>query len=237
MPTIRLDKYISDLGLGSRKEIRDWIRSGRVSVDGRVIRQSDEKLDPASAAVCLDGEALRYRKAVYLMMNKPEGVITATEDENQKTVLDLLPKTLRSRGLFPVGRLDKDTSGLLILTDDGDYAHRVSAPKSGVVKRYLAEVDGEPDEEDAAAFQSGLVLADGTRCLPAELEILGDRRCIVSVSEGKYHQVKRMLASRGKPVKALKRLSIGALDLDESLAPGEFRELSEQELCTVFMVR
>ena len=231
MPTIRLDKYISDLGLGSRKEIRDWIRSGRVSVDGRVIRQSDEKLDPASAAVCLDGEALRYRKAVYLMMNKPEGVITATEDENQKTVLDLLPKTLRSRGLFPVGRLDKDTSGLLILTDDGDYAHRVSAPKSGVVKRYLAEVDGEPDEEDAAAFQSGLVLADGT------LEILGDRRCIVSVSEGKYHQVKRMLASRGKPVKALKRLSIGALDLDESLAPGEFRELSEQELCTVFMVR
>ena len=237
MALLRLDKCLCDLGLGTRSEIRDWIRGGRVSVDGRVLRRPEEKLDPETAELELDGKSLRYRSHRYFMMDKPEGVITATEDAAQKTVLDLLPPELRRLGLFPVGRLDKDTSGLLLLTNDGDFSHRVTSPKGGVWKRYLAELDGDPDESDAAAFREGLLLGDGTRCLPAGLERLGAGRCIVTVQEGKYHQVKRMLASRGKPVLKLRRLSVGGLELDESLGPGGLRELEADDLCTVFMDR
>ena len=237
MALLRLDKCLCDLGLGTRSEIRDWIRGGRVSVDGRVLRRPEEKLDPETAELELDGKSLRYRSRRYFMMDKPEGVITATEDAAQKTVLDLLPPELRRLGLFPVGRLDKDTSGLLLLTNDGDFSHRVTSPKGGVWKRYLAELDGDPDESDAAAFREGLLLGDGTRCLPAGLERLGAGRCIVTVQEGKYHQVKRMLASRGKPVLKLRRLSVGGLELDESLGPGGLRELEADDLCTVFMDR
>ncbi len=237
MALLRLDKCLCDLGLGTRSEIRDWIRGGRVSVDGRVLRRPEEKLDPETAELELDGKSLRYRSRRYFMMDKPEGVITATEDAAQKTVLDLLPPELRRLGLFPVGRLDKDTSGLLLLTNDGDFSHRVTSPKGGVWKRYLAELDGDPDESDAAAFREGLLLGDGTRCLPAGLERLGAGRCIVTVQEGKYHQVKRMLASRGKPVLKLRRLSVGGLELDESLGPGGVRELEADDLCTVFMDR
>ena len=136
-------------------------------------------------------------------------------------------------GLFPVGRLDKDTSGLLLLTNDGELAHKIISPKSGIPKRYLAEVEGEPDAEDVRAFREGLVLGDGTQCLPAELELLGGKTCLVTVMEGKYHQVKRMLAARGKPVRALRRLAVGGLELDESLGPGGFRELTEEDLCKV----
>ncbi len=237
MTMMRLDKFLCDLGLGSRREVRDWIRAGRVALDGTAIRSPEQKLDPETCSVTLDGMPLRYQACHYFMLDKPEGVITATEDPAQKTVLDLLPPELRRMGLFPVGRLDKDTSGLLILTDDGDFAHRVTAPKSGVEKRYLAVVEGEPDAADVSAFAEGLVLGDGTRCLPAGLELLGGDRCIVTVQEGKYHQVKRMLASRGKPVRTLRRLSVGALELDETLGPGGFRELDQQELCTVFLDR
>ena len=237
MAIMRLDKLLCDLGRGSRREVKDWIRAGRVAIDGAVIRSPEQKLDPESSSVTLDGKPLRYQANHYYMMDKPEGVITATEDPGQKTVLDLLPPEMRRMGLFPVGRLDKDTSGLLILTDDGDFAHRVTAPKSGVEKRYLAEVEGFPDAEDVRAFAEGLVLGDGTHCLPAGLDCLGGDRCIVTVQEGKYHQVKRMLASRGKPVRTLRRLSIGALDLDETLGSGGFRELDQQELCTVFLDR
>ncbi len=237
MATMRLDKLLSDLGLGSRRELRDWIRAGRVAVDGTPIRSPEHRLDPEICSVALDGKPLRYRAHHYYMMDKPEGVITATEDPGQKTVLELLPPELRRLGLFPVGRLDKDTSGLLILTDDGDFSHRVTSPKSDIWKRYLAEVDGVPDADDVRAFAEGLVLGDGTRCLPAGLECGGGGLCTVAVQEGKYHQVKRMLASRGKPVKKLRRLSIGALELDESLGPGGFRELDQQELCTVFLDR
>ena len=237
MATMRLDKLLCDLGLGSRREVRDWIRAGRVSIDGTPVRSPELKLDPASCSVSLDGKALRYQADHYYMMDKPVGVITATEDPAQKTVLDLLPPELQRLGLFPVGRLDKDTSGLLILTNDGDYSHRVTAPKVGVEKRYLAEVDGIPDADDVSAFAAGLILGDGTKCLPAGLECLGGGRCIVTVQEGKYHQVKRMLASRGKPVLSLRRLSIGALELDDTLGPGGIRELDPQELCTVFLDR
>lgn len=237
MPLLRLDKYISDLTEGSRREVRDWIRSGRVCVDGLIVRTPETKLDPDKSPVTLNGEPLVYERFLYYMMDKPEGTITATEDKSQQTVLDLLPPELRRRDLFPVGRLDKDTSGLLLLTNDGDFAHRVMSPKSGIVKRYLALVNGMPDENDVVAFQEGLLLSDGTKCLPADLELLEENRCMVSVQEGKYHQVKRMLASRGKPVLTLRRVSIGALDLDESLGPGGIRPLQESELCTVFMDR
>lgn len=237
MPQIRLDKYLSDLGLGSRRDVRDMIRAGRVTVDELVVLRPEQKLDTDRSAVRLDGRELRYQVCHYFMMDKPEGVLTATEDARQRTVLDLLPPELRRLGLFPVGRLDKDTSGLLILTDDGDFAHRVMSPKSGVWKCYRAEVEGVPDADDAAAFRAGLLLDDGTRCLPAQLACSGESVCHVTVQEGKYHQVKRMLAACGKPVRKLRRLSIGGLQMDESLGPGGFREIAQDELCTVFMGR
>jgi len=233
MPQVRLDKYLSDMGIASRKELRSIIKSGRVSVDGRAVCAPETKISSESR-VCLDGEELRYSRFHYYMMNKPAGVLSATEDGRQRTVLDLVSEQMRRQGLFPVGRLDKDTCGLLLLTDDGDFAHRVISPKSGVEKLYYARVEGEPCREDAEAFEKGIVLADGTQCLPAKLQLLGGSECLVTVMEGKYHQVKRMLASRGTPVLELKRLRIGALDLDGSLAPGEYRELTENDLCKVF---
>ena len=167
---------------------------------------------------------------VYVMLYKPEGLLSATEDRRQKTVLDLLPKELRRRGLFPVGRLDKDTTGLLLLTDDGALAHALLSPKKHVDKVYLARVEGRVDRSDISALAEGMTLGDGTRCLPAGLEPLGDgSQCRVTLREGKYHQVKRMLAARGKPVLTLKRLSMGGLALDEELKPGEWRFLTKEE--------
>ncbi|MCR5664374.1 MAG: rRNA pseudouridine synthase [Oscillospiraceae bacterium] len=237
MALIRLDKALCDMGLASRREVRQLLKSGRVRVQGIDDLRPDSKLDPEKAVFIIDGKSLRYSRFHYYMMDKPAGVISATEDGKQKTVLDLLSPELRRMGLFPVGRLDIDTSGLLLLTDDGDFAHRVISPKSCVKKRYFAEVEGEPDESDVRAFTEGLVLGDGTRCLPAELEPAGAGACFVTVCEGKYHQVKRMLASRGKPVLRLRRLSVGALELDPELGPGGYRELSEEERKTVFMGR
>ena len=234
---IRLDKYLCDLGAAPRSECRKLIRAGRVCVDGATVTAPETKIEAASAAVTLDGERLAWKKYRYYMLNKPAGIVTATEDKRQKTVLDLLPPELQRLGLFPVGRLDRDTRGLLLLTNDGDFAHRVISPKFAVEKRYDARVEGIPDEADAAAFAEGLVLGDGTQCRPARLEITGTDRCSVTVTEGKYHQVKRMLSSRGKPVVELKRLSIGALSLPDDLAEGAFRELDEEDLCRVFMVR
>lgn len=235
MALVRLDKYLSDMGIASRRELKAMIKDGRLSVDMQTVTVPEYKLDPDTADVRLDGEPLRYSKYRYYMMYKPEGVVTATEDNRQGTVLDLVSPEMRRMGLFPVGRLDKDTSGLLLLTNDGDFAHRVISPKSEVEKLYYAKVEGIPDMSDVEAFKSGIVLADGTQCLPAKLELTGTDKCYVTVMEGKYHQVKRMLASRGKPVLKLKRLSIGKLELKESLAPGEFMELDEKDLCRVFM--
>ena len=213
------------------------IRAGRVRVDGIAVTAPETKIDPRAAAVTIDGEALVWREHHYYMMNKPAGVVTATEDPRQRTVLDLLPEELRRMGIFPVGRLDRDTRGLLLLTDDGDFAHRVISPKFAVEKLYDASVEGTPDEADVSAFEEGIVLGDGTKCRPAKLEITGEGRCLVTVTEGKYHQVKRMLAARGKPVTALRRLSIGALRLPEELEEGTVVELDEDDLCRVFMVR
>lgn len=235
MAQMRLDKFLSELGAASRRECKALLKSGRVCVNSVPVTVPERKLDPETDEVTLDGEVLRYQRYHYYMMDKPTGVVTATEDAEQETVLDLLPPALRRLGLFPVGRLDKDTSGLLLLTNDGDFAHRVISPKNEVEKRYYAKVKGIPDEEDAAAFAQGLLLGDGTRCRPAKLECTGGEACFVTVTEGKYHQVKRMLAARGKPVTALRRLSIGKLCLEETLGPGGLHELTKEDLCTLFM--
>ena len=233
MPTMRLDKLLSECGVGSRKEIKQLIKSGRVSVDGSAAASPEQKLDTDKADECLDGKKIAYAKYRYYMMNKPAGVLSATDDGKQKTVLDLTTPEMKKMGLFPVGRLDKDTTGLLILTNDGDFAHRVISPKSEIVKVYHARTETPVNDADIAAFADGLTLGDGTKCLPAGLKPLPDGSCLVEVMEGKYHQVKRMLASRGKPVTELKRLSIGGLKLDESLSPGSFRALEQNELCSV----
>lgn len=234
MALMRLDKFLSDQGVASRKELRSVIRHGRVSVDGTVTAKPETKIDSEKNKVYLDGTLVSYSKYRYFMLHKPCGVVTATEDKKQDTVLELLSPEMRRMDLFPVGRLDKDTSGLLLLTNDGDFAHRVISPKFSVEKRYYAEVEGKLTEEDEKAFKKGIELRDGLKCRPAQLIRLGGSRCQVVLTEGKYHQVRRMLASLGKPVAVLKRLSIGSLELDENLAEGGYRELTEDDLCKVF---
>ena len=235
MSLTRLDKLLSDMGIASRRDIKELIKKGRITVDGSAATQPELRIDPESSRVELDGVVLSYSRHHYYMMDKPSGVLTATEDNRQKTVLDLVTPEMRRMGLFPVGRLDKDTSGLLLLTDDGDFAHNVISPKSEVEKLYYAKVEGKADENDVKAFKEGLILGDGTRCLPAGLKWIGEGQCLVTLMEGKYHQVKRMLASRGKPVLELRRLSIGRLKLDDSLSAGGFRELSQEEIASIFM--
>lgn len=234
MALMRLDKLLSDMGIASRKELRQMIKAGRVTVDGSAAALPEMKVDPEQSVIALDGQRLGYTRYHYYMMDKPSGVLTATDDKKQRTVLDLMTPEERRMGIFPVGRLDKDTSGLLLLTDDGEFAHRVISPKSEVEKRYYAKVDGNVTEENIRAFREGLVLADGTRCLPAGLERAGEGSCFVTVMEGKYHQVKRMLASRGKGVLELRRLSVGALNLDDSFGSGEYRELAQSEAMKAF---
>ena len=226
----RLDKILSDAGVAGRRELKDMIRAGRVRVDGVSVTKADAKFDETAVSITVDDEPISLEKFVYYMLHKPEGVVTATEDGEHKTVLDLFPAELRRRELFPVGRLDKDTTGILIITNDGDYAHRIISPKTHVAKRYLATTDGVPDEQDVEAFADGMVLRDGTQCLPAKLEITGSEKCYVTLLEGKYHQVKRMLAARGKPVVKLHRCSIGLLELDVTLGPGEFRPMTPIEV-------
>lgn len=232
MPAMRLDKLLSDTTAFTRSQLKQIIKSGRVIVDGIAVTVPETKVDPDVSVIELDGEAVAYKRFHYFMLNKPAGILSATDDQKQKTVIDLFPAELRRR-LFPVGRLDKDTTGLLLVTDDGSFAHRVISPRSEVIKTYHAVTSEPVDSDDIKAFREGIVLSDGTKCLPAGLELLPDGSCLVYVTEGKYHQVKRMLASRAKPVIELERLAIGDLELDENLLPGEFRQLTENELCSV----
>ena len=226
----RLDKILSGTGRWSRREVKDLVKAGRVTADGAVVRRPEEKFDRAATVLAVDGEPVDGEKYVYLMLHKPGGVLSATEDPKQPTVLDLLPPHLRRVGLFPVGRLDKDTEGLLLLTNDGPLGHRLLAPKKHVDKVYFVRVDGKLDQEDSAAFRAGMTLGDGLQCLPAELEVLESPDTgQVTLREGTYHQVKRMLAARGKPVLYLKRLSMGPIALDQDLAPGAWRPLTEAE--------
>ncbi len=224
----RIDKLLANTGRWSRKEARELVRAGRVTSGGLRVQKPEEKCEMDGVAV--DGEPLRFARFQYLMMHKPAGLLSATEDKRQKTVLDLLPQHLQRIGLFPVGRLDKDTEGLLLLTNDGELAHALLSPKRHVDKLYYAELEAPVTEEDCKAFASGMTLSDGTKCLPAGLRpVPGKSAAFVTLREGKFHQVKRMLAQRGKPVTYLKRLEMGPLKLDETLQPGQWRALTAQE--------
>ena len=227
----RLDKMIASTGKWSRREAKDLIRQGRVLVNGAVARSAEEKTDPA-AAVSVDGELLEYRRYTWIMLNKPAGYLSATEDGRGPTVLDLLPENLRRQGLFPVGRLDKDTEGLLLLTNEGGLAHDLLSPKRHVDKVYYTRVAGFLTQTDCKAFEAGMTVGD-LACLPAGLEILSaaaESEAYVTLHEGKFHQVKRMFQAIGHPVLYLKRISMGSLVLDEALAPGAFRALTAEEV-------
>lgn len=232
----RLDKLLAGTGKWSRREVKALVRQGLVRVDGRLAASAEDKLDPAAAIITVAGETISLCRFTYVMLHKPAGVLTATEDRKQPTVLDLLPPELRRIGLAPVGRLDKDTEGLLLLTNDGELAHRLLSPKYHVEKRYFARVDGELSATDAEAFARGMTLGGGLECLPAGLELLPGHACIVTLREGKFHQVKRMLAARGAPVLYLKRLSMGPLVLEDSLAAGAYRLLRAEEISALYRV-
>ncbi len=230
MPQERLDKLLAGSGRYTRSEARAAVAAGRVTVDGAVVTRPEAKFS-RDCRVLADGQPVETAEFVYYIMNKPAGYICATEDEKYPAVTRLLPRELRARGLFPVGRLDADVTGLLILTDDGRYAHRVTAPRSETPKRYEALLDAPVTEDDVAAMAAGTTLADGTRYRPALLEPDASDPCraVVTVTEGKFHEVKNLFAVRGRRVLALRRLAIGSLVLDEALAEGEWRQMTPQE--------
>ena len=225
----RLDKFLCGGGAGTRSQVKELLKAGRVTVDGKVERDPGRKVDPAAQEIRLDGATLGGKRRMVVMLNKPAGFVTATEDRQERTVMELLPENLRHMELKPVGRLDKETEGLLLFTNDGALLHRLIAPKKRVEKEYYARHEGEATPEDVAAFAEGLTLGDGTKCLPARLAPLGPGQSRVTVVEGKYHQVRRMLASRRMPVSYLERVREGGLTLGE-LPRGAVRELTDEEL-------
>lgn len=234
--TMRLDRLLAMLGEGTRAQVKDMVRAGRVTVDGKPVRDAGMQVRPEQSVVCVAGRRLEYKAVRHVMMNKPQGTLTAARDKKQKTVMDLLPPMYAAMDCMPAGRLDKDTEGLLVITSDGQLAHRIISPKKDVSKVYFARVEGKLDERDADAFACGLHISDSDGefdAKPAGLEIVSVGETLsevrVRVMEGKYHQVKRMLASRGAPVVYLKRERIGALALDPSLEPGQWREMTDEE--------
>ncbi|MDY2738185.1 pseudouridine synthase [Intestinibacter sp.] len=229
----RIDKILSNLGYGSRSELKKLCKNGLVKVNGKVINNPGVQVDVENDEILFDGEKVVYKEFIYLMLNKPDGYISATFDKRDPIVLDLIDKQDLIFEPFPVGRLDKDTEGLLVLTNDGQLAHRVLSPKKHVPKTYYAKIEGVVTEEDVKAFAEGVILDDGYETMPAELEILKSDEISeieLTIHEGKFHQVKRMFESVGKKVVYLKRLSMGKLKLDEGLALGEYRELTEEEV-------
>ena len=228
---IRLDKFLSDATAYSRKDVRTLVKRKAVSVNGTAARTPDMKIDETKDSVCIDGEIVRYRKFVYIMLNKPQGYLSATEDDRDPVVVDLIPEELKHFAPFPVGRLDKDTEGLLLLTNDGQFDHELMSPRKNLVKRYYAELDLPAKKTDIELFASGMEFKEFT-AKPALLEIDPDdpRKVYVEISEGKYHQVKRMCERAGKNVLFLKRIAIGQLQLDETLPCGQARELTPEEL-------
>ena len=232
---MRLDKFLVACAVGSRTEVKNFLKSGRVTVNGKKEKSAKLQIDEETDEICFDGQKLDYEEFVYYMMNKPQGVISATEDPKHKTVLDLLDDLARSKEVFPVGRLDIDTHGLLLLTNDGKLAHALISPKRHVDKTYLAQVKGIMTNEDIETFAQGIPLKDFI-CQPAKLELVSidtekDQSLVrVTIAEGKFHQVKRMVAYCGKEVVDLQRLTMGTLTLDEDLKRGEWRRLSKEEL-------
>lgn len=230
---MRADKLLANLGYGSRAEVKKLLKGGMLKVNDEVVKNGKEHIDPQKDRIVFNGEVIEYKEYIYLMMNKPKGVISATEDNHDETVIDLLEMEHAVYSPFPVGRLDKDTEGLLLLTNDGQLAHQLLSPKKHVPKTYFAVIDREVTEEDVRAFQNGVVLDDGYHTKPGLLKILksGIRSDIeLTITEGKFHQVKRMFQAVGKNVVYLQRISMGPLELDESLELGEYRELTEEEV-------
>lgn len=225
----RLDKFLCDCGVGTRSQVKAILKAGRVTVDGATERDNGRKIDPRNQMICLDGEALRSVGRVVVMLNKPAGYVTATEDAKEMTVMELLPEEYHHMDLKPIGRLDKQTEGLLLFTNDGDLLHRLISPRKEVPKVYYACHESSATEEDVRAFAEGLTLGDGTVCLPAGLKPIGPGESMVTVCEGKYHQVRRMLASRGMSVSYLERRSEGSLILGD-LPRGQVRRLTEEEV-------
>lgn len=225
----RLDKILSHMGYGSRKEVKEIIRKGYVFVNGEQILNDDFKVSELDDEIIVDGETLSYDEYVYIMLNKPSNVISATVDPRYETVVDLMPE-FRNRNIFPVGRLDIDTEGLLILTNDGELAHKLLSPKYHVFKKYYVEFSGEYKNEYEKAFENGITLDDGYVCMPARIEIINNAHAYVYIREGKYHQVKRMFEACSMKVEYLKRVSFGEVVLDENLKLGEYRMLDSAEL-------
>ena len=225
----RLDKFLCDSGVGTRSQVKVILKAGRVTVDGKVERDNSRKIDPKTQEIALDGEILGGKRRIVLMLNKPAGYVTATEDATERTVMELLPAEYKHFDLKPVGRLDKATEGLLLFTNDGDLLHRLISPKKEVPKIYYARHEGTATQEDVDAFAAGLTLRDGTVCLPAKLEPMGEGESLITVCEGKYHQVRRMMASRGMTVLYLERRQEGSLTLGE-LPRGNVRELTDGEI-------
>ena len=228
----RLDKFLCDSGAGTRSQVKLLLKAGRVTVDGRVEKDNSKKIDPDRQVITLDGEILGGKRRTVIMLNKPAGFVTATEDLVERTVMELLPPEMKHLDLKPVGRLDKATEGLLLFTNDGDLLHRLISPKKEVPKVYYARHEGAAGEEDIQAFAAGLTLRDGTLCLPAELEPIGAGESLITVCEGKYHQVRRMMASRNMTVTYLERRMEGSLTLGD-LPRGQVRELTEEEIAAL----
>ena len=229
----RLDRILSEAGVASRKELRAIIRAGRVTVDGALVTDEARKFDETAACITVDGRPVRLRAPILLMLHKPAGYLTAADDPRAKTVMELIPEVYRKFGVMPVGRLDKDTEGLLVITSDGQLAHRIISPRHEVGKVYYARLDGELTDEDVAALEAGIHIRDADGefdARPAKLRRDGGDAAYIRVTEGKYHQVKRMFAARGKHVVYLKRMAIGSLALDPELKPGEWRELTDDEV-------
>ena len=225
----RLDKFLCDSGVGTRSQVKQIIKTGAVTVDGIAERDSSRKIDSGKQEICLNGQRLGGMRRIVTMLNKPAGFVTATEDKEERTVMELLPQQLRAMDLKPVGRLDKATEGLLLFTNDGALLHRLISPKKGVSKVYYACHEGKAGEEDVKAFAEGITLRDGTACLPAKLEPIKEGESLITVCEGKYHQVRRMMASRGMTVTYLERRREGTLELGD-LPRGQTRELTEEEI-------
>lgn len=228
---MRIDKLLANMNIGSRKEVKKYIKDGVISVNGNIVTKPTFQVNEDIDEITFNNEKIIYERYLYLMMNKPQGFISATEGYNEKTVIDLLDEQYKDRGLFPAGRLDKDTEGLVFLTNDGRLAHNILSPKKRVWKKYYAEVDNDLEVSDITNFEKGIFIKeDNYFSKPAKLEILSDRSCYVYLSEGKYHQVKRMLSALGKNVIYLKRISIGSLFIDENLKLGGYRKLTVEEL-------
>ncbi len=233
MSSIRLDKYLADMGVGSRRDVKSILKAGRVKVNSVTVTEAEAKIDTESDNVELDGKRIGYEEYRYYMLNKPAGVISATKDKLSNTVIEIL-KGENTKDLFPVGRLDKDSEGLLIISNDGKFAHNVLSPAKHVDKTYFVRLDKKPNVEEISRIENGIDIGDDKPCLPAKVEVISDDEAYITISEGRFHQVKRMFQAVGINVTYLKRISMGALKLDENLSPGEYKKLSKEEINEVF---